>query len=133
SRALEVTDIEISEPAVQVSLDAEEAGTVRAFAWQGEAAMVPVWESSCAGDELGFAACSAQDGAVAPWGPDMGGQLLGSATAEVTSGRSALSMELGADALEALRSEGAVLVSFQAADGGVDAWHFPVIEGEPAT
>src|SRR5690606_27348767 len=67
SHGLTVSDVEIGNPSVTLSLDATEAGTVRAFVWQGDLGMVPVWVSSCEGDELGFSACSEEDGAAAPW------------------------------------------------------------------
>ncbi|PYF99241.1 NPCBM-associated, NEW3 domain of alpha-galactosidase [Georgenia satyanarayanai] len=133
SHGLTVADVEIDDPSVTLSLDATEAGTVRAFVWQGDLGMVPVWVSSCEGDELGFSACSEEDGAAAPWAPDMGGRLLGAGTTEVAPGTDTLTVEIGDDALDALRADGSVLVSFQAADGGVDAWHFPVVEGEVPT
>src|SRR5690606_11723638 len=80
-------------------------GTVRAFAWTGDPAMVPVWVSSCPGDELGFSTCSPEDVAAAPWAPDMGGRLLG-VVADVEPGSSTVTMELDAAALEPLRTDG---------------------------
>ncbi|WP_413450357.1 PIG-L family deacetylase [Georgenia phoenicis] len=132
SRGLTVSDVEIGNPSVTLSLDAAEAGTVRAFVWQGDL-MVPVWVSSCEGDELGFSACSEADGAAAPWAPDMGGRLLGAGTTDVAPGTETLTVEIGDDALDALRADGSVLVSFESASGGVNAWYFPVVEGEVPT
>lgn len=133
-RALDVTDVEIANPSVTLSLAAQEPGTVRAFAWTGDPAMVPVWVSRCPGDELGFSTCSPEDVAAAPWAPDMGGRLLGSVVADVEPGSSTVTMELDAAALEPLRTDGAILVSWESAEtGGVNAWHFAVVEGEVPT
>ncbi|QDB79675.1 LPXTG cell wall anchor domain-containing protein [Georgenia wutianyii] len=149
SDALTVSDVTIGNPSVTLTLESSVPGTVRAFVWTGDLEMVPVWVSSCEGDELGFSACSEADGAAAPWAPDMGGRLLGAGSTEVGPGTGTLSVELDADALEDLRADGSVLVSFQAADGadrqaagdvtlqatggGVNAWYFPVVEAEVPT
>src|SRR5690606_33346236 len=102
--------------------------------WTGDPAMVPVWVSSCPGDELGFSTCSPEDVAAAPWAPDMGGRLLGSVVADVEPGSSTVTMELDAAALEPLRTDGAILVSWESAEtGGVNAWHVAVVEGAVPT
>ncbi|MEE6288225.1 PIG-L family deacetylase [Georgenia sp. MJ173] len=133
SRALTVADVEIGNPSVTLDVEAAEPGTVRAFVWRGDLGMVPVWVSSCEGDVLGFTACSPDDIGAAPWAPDMGGRLLGNAVAEVGPGASTVTVEIGDDVLDDLRADGSVLVSWESADGGVNAWHFPVAEGELPT
>lgn len=130
SHSLTVGDVAVGNPSVTIDVEAGAAGTVRAFAWTGDLAMVPVWLSSCAGDELGFSACSPEDVGAAPWAPDMGGRLLGATVAPVEPGASTVSVEIGDDAVEALRADGSVLISWRDADGAVNAWYVPIIEGE---
>ena len=128
--ALTVTDVEISDSAVTVQLDALEAGTVRVFLWDGDLSFIPVWTTSCEGDEYGFDACSAEDGAAPPWGEDMGGRLVGSAVKEIGTGTSSMTLPLDAAAIERLSSEGTVLISYESASEGVNAWAYPIVVGD---
>ncbi|WP_193311378.1 PIG-L family deacetylase [Georgenia satyanarayanai] len=132
SRAMTVDDIEIDEEDVAISVTSTEPGTVRAFLWHGQHEIIPVWVSSCEGDEYGFSACSPEDGEAAPWAPDMGGRLLGAGMLEIEAGGT---LEIGIDAAthEALREDGSILISFQSEQDEVNAWHYPVIEGELPT
>ncbi|WP_324651926.1 PIG-L family deacetylase [Georgenia sp. H159] len=133
SRAMTVGDIEITTEAVTIPVSSTEAGTVRAFLWHGEHGIIPVWVSSCEGDEYGFSSCSEEDGAAAPWAPDMGGRLLGDGMLEIGTGSATLEIGIDTEIHEALRDDGSILISFQSADDEVNAWYFPVVEGEYPT
>ncbi len=130
SRALSVDGISIGAGAATIKVNSTEAGTLRAYAWKGDFGMVPVWATSCQGDKLGFSLCSADDVTPAPWGDDMGGHLLASATARVASGKGNVALPLSAVALEALGDNGTILLSFESGAGAVNAWSFPVVEDE---
>ncbi len=133
SRAMTVDDVTIDGDSVDLALSSTEAGTARAFLWHGEHGFIPVWESSCPGDTDGFDACSPEDGTAPPWSPDMGGRLLGAATAEIGVGDSGMTLPIDDATREALREDGSILVSFSTADEEVNAWYFPVVEGEVPT
>lgn len=83
------------EAGATIAVRAKEAGTVRAYAWSGMFGMVPVWQSSCEGDELGFSTCVLPDDA----------------------------------ARAALAQDGSLVISWESASGGVNAWHYPVVAG----
>ncbi|GAA4898738.1 hypothetical protein GCM10025789_15890 [Tessaracoccus lubricantis] len=129
SRALTVRGVTFDDGGATISVNAAKAGTVRAFAWNGNPSAIPVWVSSCPGDELGFSTCNLEtDTAAAPWAPDMGGRLLGQAEKAVSPGTATVRLALDADALETLRGEdGMILISFDDADGAVNAWQYPVV------
>lgn len=129
SRALSVDGVTIGTDAATIALNSTEAGTVRAYAWQGNPAMVPVWKTSCPGDDLGFSVCAGDDGTAAAWDDDMGGQLLAGATKEVGAGGASMTLALSPQARAALAEDGVILVSFLSSSGAVNAWEFPVIEG----
>lgn len=133
SRAVTVGDIAITTGAVTIPVSSTEAGTVRAFLWHGEHGIIPVWVSSCEGDEYGFSACSEEDGAAAPWAPDMGGRLLGAGMLEIGTGDSTLEIAIDEEIHEVLRDDGSILISFLSDSEGVNAWYFPVVEGEVPT
>lgn len=128
--ALSVTDVEFSDSAVTVSLDASEAGTTRVFLWDGDLSFIPVWTTSCEGDEYGFDACSAEDGAAPPWGDDMGGRLVGSAVEEIGTGTSTMTLPLTDAEVDRLATEGTVLISYESTSEGVNAWAFPIVAGD---
>ncbi len=130
SRALEVDSITIGDDAATLMVNSTEAGTLRAFAWQGIFGMVPVWETTCEGDELGFSVCSDDEGTAAAWGTDMGGHLLANSTDEVGIGESSVVLPLSSDALTALADDGAIVLSFRSDSGAVNAWEYPVVEEE---
>lgn len=132
SRALEIGDVAIAEDAITIDVDAAEAGTVRAFLWNGNQQYIPVWTTSCVGDEYGFDACSAEDGKAPYWGDDMSGRLLGSVVAPVNAGASQVEVPVTGD-FKKLAEQGAILVSWEAASGGVNAWNFPVKEQKTFT
>jgi hypothetical protein len=128
SDGLSLTGVALTGTAATVSVQAKESGTVRAFAWTGTQALsaIQVWNTSCLGDTLGYSSCAATDNTAAPWAPNMGGHLLASVTAEVTKGKSDISITLDPAARAALGNEGSILVSYESASGGVDAWYIPV-------
>ncbi len=128
SRAMTINSVMIEDDAATIKTTSTEAGTVRAFAWQGDFGMVPVWKTSCEGDELGFSLCSPDDNTAAAWGDDMGGHLLASATVSVGAGSSDVALPLSAAAKTALSDNGTILISFQSDTGAVNAWSYPVIE-----
>lgn len=130
SRALQVQKVTFDEAGATIAVRAKEAGTVRAYAWSGMFGMVPVWQSSCEGDELGFSTCVLpDDAAAAPWGDDMGGRLQGSVVAEIGSGTGTVELPLDDAALAALAQDGSLVISWESASGGVNAWHYPVVAG----
>ncbi|MDA4892720.1 PIG-L family deacetylase [Streptomyces sp. MS2A] len=129
--ALTMGDVAFDAEGATLSYSAEAAGTARVFVWKGDARFVPVWTSSCPGDEYGFEACSEEDGAAPPWSPDMGGRLLATATAEVNIGGGSIRIPLDAETQAAMTEDAMVLVSFAtaASDGArsaVNAWMYPV-------
>ncbi len=131
STAMKIKDVEIDSDAVRLDYSTKKAGTARVFLWKGDARFVPVWTSSCAGDVYGFEACSAADGAAAPWAPNMGGRLLGSIEATVDKGSGEIELAIDAATFAALAADSQILVSFAesgnaAAGDGVNAWSFPV-------
>lgn len=128
SRSLTVSDVSITDSEVTVALDSTEAGTARVFLTDGDLTHTPVWTSSCAEDVYGFDACSAEDGAAPPWGSDLGGLLVGSALQDVSTGTSTVTVPVDQAGLDKLAEEGTVLVSYESASGGVNAWSFPVVE-----
>ncbi|MHA7861681.1 PIG-L family deacetylase [Tessaracoccus sp. Y36] len=136
SRALTVQDVSFDDDGATISVASAKAGTLRAFAWNGNPAAIPVWVSSCEGDEWGFSTCDlATDTAAAPWGDDMGGRLLGSVEKAISTGASTVRLALDAADLETLMGEdGTILISFQeSATSAVNAWAYPVVlrEVEP--
>ncbi|MEE6294941.1 NEW3 domain-containing protein [Georgenia wangjunii] len=133
SRAMTVTDVTIDGDSVDIAVESTEQGTARAFLWHGEHGFIPVWESSCPGDTDGFDACSLEDGSAPPWSPDMGGRLLGMTTVQVGVGVSGMTLPIDDVVREALRADGSILISFQSAENEVNAWYFPVVEGEVPT
>ncbi|RMB58182.1 PIG-L family deacetylase [Tessaracoccus antarcticus] len=130
TRALTVDGVTIGDDAAAIKVKSTEAGTLRAYAWHGDFGMVPVWATSCVGDELGFSVCSPDDVTTAPWGDDMGGRLLASATAQVGTGTGTVTLPLTASALTSLAEDGTILLSFESASGAVNAWAYPVVEDE---
>jgi LmbE family N-acetylglucosaminyl deacetylase len=138
SNALDVRSVKIKKDEAKIAFRADAPGTVRAFVWQGDPSFIPVWTSSCEGDEYGFSACSEDDGAAPPWAPDMSGRLLGSVTAEVEAGTGTVAVPLDAASRAALGDDGLVLVSYaesptagSAPGDGVNAWSFPVVQRTP--
>ncbi|MEO7587199.1 MAG: hypothetical protein ABIS84_04145, partial [Arachnia sp.] len=128
SRALTVDGITIGSDAATIKVHSTEAGTIRAYAWHGDFGMVPVWSTSCPGDTLGFGVCSPDDVTAAPWGDDMGGHLLASTTAPVSTGAGTVTLPLTSAAFTALAKDGVIILSFESASGGVNAWEYPVLE-----
>lgn len=128
SHALKIDSVSLNQAQATFDVTSTAAGTLRAFAWHGDLGMVPVWITSCEGDELGFSTCSPDDITAAPWGDDMGGRVLASTTAEVKVGSSKVRLKLGKEAFAALADEGTLLVSFQDKDGKVQAWQYPVVK-----
>jgi len=126
SHSLTVTDVSVRGSKATIRLISREAGTVRAYAWSGNPGMIPVWKTSCSGDPYGFSTCSSSDITTAPWGTDMGGRLVGSAEQAVTRGSGTVTMVLSDAQREALRTKGAILMSYESASGEVNAWYFPV-------
>jgi LmbE family N-acetylglucosaminyl deacetylase len=128
SRDLQVQKVSFDDAGATISVRAKQPGTVRAYAWSGMFGMVPVWQSSCEGDELGFSTCQLpEDASAAPWGDDMGGHLQGSVVAEIGSGTSSLTMQLDEAARAALAQDGSLVISYESASGAVNAWHYPVV------
>lgn len=107
---------------VSLAVESADAGTVRAFLWQGDPTYIPVWTSSCEVSEYGNDACSASDGQARPWAPDLNGRLLASSEAAATAG--SLNLDL-ADVTVDTEQEAYLLVSY-ADDTTVEAWSFPV-------
>ena len=127
SRAMSVGDVKINSSAVTLDVKTTEAGTARVFLWNGDPKFVPVWTTSCAGDKYGFEACSPADGAAPAWGTSMGGRLLGKLEAPVAVGSGTLTLPIDATAFGKLAADSLVLVSFESASEGVNAWSFPVV------
>jgi len=128
TEAMDVADVTITGSAVTVTVDSAEAGTARVFLWDGDLTFIPVWTTSCPGDVYGFEACSPTDGQAPPWGENMGGRLVGSATQPIGTGTSTITLPLTAEGFAALAEDGSVLVSYESASEGVNAWHFPVVQ-----
>jgi hypothetical protein len=126
TRAMKVTGVTFRGSLATIKVSSAKAGTVRAYAWTGNTGMVPVWNTSCAGDLLGFSTCSSSDVTAAPWGPDMGGHLLASTEKKVGRGNGTVTLTLDAADRAALATDGAILMSFQTTSGAVNAWYFPV-------
>ena len=129
TEALTVNTVTIGANTVAIKVTSTEAGTLRAYAWHGNPAMVPVWSTSCPGDNLGFSLCSPGDVTAAPWDDDMGGYLLASITAGVGAGAGNVALPLTEAARTALGDDGIILISFESDSGAVNAWAFPVVEG----
>lgn len=130
SRELAVSSVAIDGDDVRIQVAATEGGTLRAYAYSGDPAMTPVWVSSCEGDDLGFSTCALpEDLATPPWSPDMGGRLLGSEVMDLGLGSSTVVLTLGSGGAQRLAVEGSVLISYESADGAVNAWHYPVTVG----
>jgi LmbE family N-acetylglucosaminyl deacetylase len=126
TRAMKVTGVTFRGSTATIRVQTSKAGTVRAYAWHGNPAMVPVWTTSCAGDPLGFSTCASTDVTAAPWGDDMGGQLLASTEKKVGRGHGMVTLTLDRADRQAIASNGAILMSFQTTSGAVNAWYFPV-------
>ncbi|KAM9864165.1 hypothetical protein ACIFOC_03071 [Leucobacter aridicollis] len=141
SDAMTVASSSVTPDAITLTAQAAQPGTARAFLWQGDPSYIPVWTSSCEGDEFGFSACDPSDGAATPWGDTMGGRLLGSATVEVGADATDIVIPLGAETHAAIAAGAQVLISYssggagaeRAAAGqqGVNAWAFPVVTKTP--
>lgn len=133
TRAATVDNVKITDTAVTLDVAATEAGTARVFLWHGDPRFVPVWTTSCVGDPYGFEACSPADGAAPPWGLTMGGRLLAQVEAPVAVGSGAVSVPIDAAIHSTLAEDSLVLVSFESASEGVNAWSFPVVSVPPDT
>lgn len=127
SRAMSVGAVKITDSAVTLDVATTEAGTARVFLWNGDPKFVPVWTTSCAGDKYGFEACDAADGAAPAWGTSMGGRLLGKLEAPVAVGSGTLTLPINATVHGKLAEDSLVLVSFESASEGVNAWSFSVV------
>ena len=126
SRALKITGVKTNPAQAMIDLTSSEAGTLRVYAWKGDYGMVPVWKSSCKGDTLGFSTCSPDDITAAPWGTDMGGHLLDSLTYQVKPGKDKVHFKMSKQVSSALANGGSLVISWQSASDGVNAWYFPV-------
>jgi LmbE family N-acetylglucosaminyl deacetylase len=132
TQGVTLADATLTASAASLNVKATQAGTLRAFLWKGDTKAAPVWTSSCVGgDPYGFDACDAADGAAAPWGTDMGGRVLASATQAVSVGTGTVTIPLNAATRAKVETDTVALVSFQAngtGGDGVAAWQIPVVE-----
>lgn len=127
SSAASIDAVNFRQDGADLRVTSSRPGTLRVYAWAGSVERpIPVWKTSCKGDELGFGTCSDADKGAAPW-TGMGGRLLASEKADVSSGSATVGLALTGDQLTALGKDGHLLVSFQAeGDSAVNAWHYPV-------
>lgn len=132
STAVSIDDVAFGKGGADLTLTATRPGTLRVYAWSGSVERpIPVWKTSCKGDNLGFGTCSEADNAAAPWA-DMGGRLLATEKTDVVDGRTKVSLSLSPEQTRALAKDGHLLVSFQAdGDAAVNAWHYPLGVGGP--
>jgi len=126
--ALTISDPALTSSSVEFDVSSTEAGTARFVLWSGDHANIPVFLSSCVGDQDGFNACAASDGQPPPWGTDMSGRVVRQVDVDVAAGSDQVSVPIDSAAYEALRANGSALVAFEADTGGVRAWHFPLAE-----
>ena len=66
---------------VELDLTANGPGRAQVFVWSGNTGYIPVWKTSCdpatdPAPDYGLSACSAADGDVPPWSPDMSGRVV---------------------------------------------------------
>lgn len=134
SDALTVTDVKIRDGAVEVSYEASRSGLLRGFVWRGDPRFIPVWTSSCPGDQYGFDACSEKDGAAPRWDPDMSGRLKASGRVDVVAGTGTLMLPLTPETRAAIAANSRVLLAWAEVEGGdgVNAWEFPIQAGGPS-
>jgi LmbE family N-acetylglucosaminyl deacetylase len=126
SHALGVSKPKLGTSAVEFDLSTTEAGTARVYLWYGDHRNIPVFLSSCPDDQDGFNACSPSDGASPPWGTDMTGRIVGRVEVDVDPGSEHVSIPIDPATRAALRAAGSMLVSYEAASGGVQASYFPM-------
>jgi hypothetical protein len=65
--------------------------------------------------------CAKTDGGIPPWSPDMSGRIQGTANVALAAGKRHASIPLGAEAHAKLAADGSALISFETADGKVQA------------
>jgi hypothetical protein len=111
---------------VELDLRATGPGTAHVYLWSGEKGYIPVWETSCSPlddppPDFGMTACAPSDGTVPPWSPDMSGRVVDSVTLDLGAGSRHVSIPLDAQQRERLAADGSVLISFETADGEVQA------------
>ncbi len=99
-------------------------GTARLYGYAGDVHYTPVWTTSCSRradppPDWGMTACRVSDGSTPRWSPDMGGRLLGQRTLALRAGSHQVSFAVRDPAR--YRHGARVLISFEAADGGVQA------------
>jgi hypothetical protein len=109
---------------VYVRITTSGRGTARLYGYAGNVHYTPVWTTSCTPQadpppDWGLTACRVSDGSTPPWSPDMSGRLLGQRTLPLRPGAHLVSFAVRNRAL--LQRDGRVLVSFDAANGGVQA------------
>jgi len=123
---LSVVKARLERGAATIELHADAPGRARVFLWSGEKGYIPLWVTSCSpladpAPSYGLTACAPTDGTVPPWSPDMSGRVLGDAEVDVTGHRHRVTIPLDGAAYDKLRRDGSALVSFETADGEVQA------------
>jgi hypothetical protein len=106
-------------------------GTARIYLWAGEKRYIPVWTTSCspAADpppSYGLTACAETDGGTPPWGANMSGRVVRSATVDVRPGLRRVTIPVDAAARAALAADGSSLISFETRDEEVQAFDLPL-------
>ena len=130
-RIAAISKDKLNPPKVELTIEATGPGTATVFLWAGDHAAIPVFLTSCllAADpppDYGFTACALTDGGIPPWAPDMSGRVVGQATVAVTAGKQKVKIPIDDQAYAKLAAEGSALVSFETANGEVQALYLPL-------
>jgi LmbE family N-acetylglucosaminyl deacetylase len=123
-RITDVTRPVVRHGRVSVRITTSGRGTARLYGYAGNVHYTPVWTTSCTRQadpppDWGMTACRVSDGSTPPWSPDMSGRLLGQRTLHLRPGSHRVSLAVSNPAR--FRHGGRVLISFDAANGGVQA------------
>jgi LmbE family N-acetylglucosaminyl deacetylase len=109
---------------VRLRITTSGRGTARLYGYAGDVHYTPVWTTSCTPQadpppDWGMTACQVSDGSTPKWSPNMSGRLLGQRTLQLRPGSHWVSFPVSSPAR--YRHDGRVLISFDAANGGVQA------------
>jgi hypothetical protein len=119
---IRIVDSRLRSSSAEIDIAGTGRGTARVYLWSGEKGYIPVWTTSC--DEpppsFGLSACAQTDGGTPPWGTDMSGRIVGTATVETRPGLRRVTIPLGTTAPTS------ALISFETRDGEVQAFDVPL-------
>ena len=121
-----VHQVRVTGTGLSAQLVSGSSGTAHAYAWYDPSGNIPVWLTSCSiaddpSPDYGLTPCATTDGGTPAWSPNMSGHDLGDLTIAVHAGKQQVTIPLDSAARDQLEHGGRLLVSYQTADGSVQA------------